>query len=107
MAKYYSKPYAVEAVQWRGDNLREVIDLIGLHESVKDWPWDKYEDLVKREGLKVFFDGSGVMITVGDYIEKVVGIPFAFPFCIRCKEDFESYFVTHIDDGEEGDDVQV
>jgi len=35
MAKYRKKPVVIEAVQWTGDNLRDIIDFTGLHESAK------------------------------------------------------------------------
>lgn len=33
VGKYRKKPVVIEAVQWTGDNLKEIIDLIGLHPS--------------------------------------------------------------------------
>lgn len=37
MAKYRKKPVVIEAVQWRGDNLEEVIAFTGRHKSAEGW----------------------------------------------------------------------
>ena len=50
--KYRKKPVEVEAIQWAGENLREIINFTGLHESVKNMPWEEYESLVFLKGLK-------------------------------------------------------
>ena len=57
-------------VKWDGTNLREVIDLIGLHPSAKKWTWEEYEQVVKNEGLKVFTRGIQIMAQIGDTIVK-------------------------------------
>ena len=62
------------SVTWRGDNLREVIDTTGLHPSAKKWTWEEYEDVVRREGLKVFTGASKVMVAVGDTIINSAGV---------------------------------
>lgn len=54
MAKYRKKPVVIEAVQWTGDNLRDIIDFTGLHESAKKWTWEEYEKVVALQGLKIF-----------------------------------------------------
>jgi hypothetical protein len=68
MSKYRKKPIVIEAVQWTGENLREVIDLVGLHPSAKDWPWEEYENVVRIDGLKIFTLEGPLLATVGDYI---------------------------------------
>lgn len=57
-----------DIVEWKGNNLREVIDLIGLHPSVSMLTWDEYEDLVKREGLKIITPTRTFKAEIGDYI---------------------------------------
>jgi hypothetical protein len=49
---FRKKPIINEAVQWTGDNLREIIDFTGLHPSAQKWTWEEYEEVVKREGKK-------------------------------------------------------
>ena len=90
MAKYRKKPAVIDAVQWTGNNLREVIDLIGLHESVQHMDWEDYEDLVKRKGLKIFTLEGSLTADIGDYIIKGI---HSEPY--PCKPDIfaESYDV--------------
>ena len=70
--KFKKKPVVIEAVQWTGENLKEIIDFIGLHESVHKLTWEGYEDLVRREGLKIFTLEGSHMASVGDWIIKGV-----------------------------------
>jgi hypothetical protein len=70
MPMFRKKPLVIEAVEWTGENLREVIDLIGLHPSVKDWPWEEYENVVRIDGLKIFTLEGPLMADVGDHIIK-------------------------------------
>ena len=64
------KPVEVEAIQWDGNNLKEIIDFTGLHESAKKWTWEEYEEVVKNEGLKIFTLEGTHMATIGDMIIK-------------------------------------
>ena len=61
----------VRAIIWDGTNLREVIDLIGLHPSANKWTWEEYEQVVKEEGLKVFTPDGPVMAEIGEVIVKL------------------------------------
>lgn len=79
---YRKKPVAIEAIKWTGDNLREIISFIGRHESVRNWPWQKYADTVSEEGLKIFTLEGSHMATIGDMIIKGVAGEF-YP----CKPD--------------------
>ncbi len=54
MAKYRKKPVVIEAIQWTGDNLAEIINFTGLHPSAEKWTWDEYAAVVAKEGLKIF-----------------------------------------------------
>lgn len=74
--KFRKKPVVVEAVQWTGDNLRQVITFTDgppetrtTHAGMK---WDEYADLVKREGLKIFTLEGAMMATEGDWIIRGV-----------------------------------
>lgn len=80
--KYRKKPVVIEAVEWTGDNLKEVIDFIGLHPSAKKWTWEEYEAVVKKDGLKIFTLEGNHMAAIGDFIIKGVhGEPYP------CKPD--------------------
>jgi len=82
MKKYTKKPVTIEAIEWNGENLKEVIEFTGLHESAYKWTWEEYEDVVKNEGLKIFTLEGTMMASVGDYIIKGVKGEF-YP----CKPD--------------------
>jgi hypothetical protein len=72
MAKFRKQPVVIEAIQWTGDNLQEVIAFTGLNESARKWTWEEYEDVVMREGLKIFTLEGPLMASVGDYIIRGV-----------------------------------
>ena len=72
MGKYRKKPVIVEAVQWTGDNLSEIIAFTGLHESAQKWTWEEYEQVVREHGLKIFTLEGSYMATIGDFIIKGV-----------------------------------
>jgi len=59
-----------KCIKWTGHNLREVIDAIGLHPSASKWTWEEYEAVVKKEGLKVCFDGTWIKIEIGYGLRK-------------------------------------
>jgi len=86
--KYRKKPIVIDAIQWDGNNLKEVIDLIGLHESAKKWTWKEYEKKVAEQGLKIFTLEGTMMASIGDYIIKGINGEF-YP----CKPDiFEASY---------------
>jgi len=90
MARYIKKPVAIEAVEWTGKNLLEVIRFTGQHASATDYKWEEYEDLVEREGLKIFTLEGSHMATVGDMIIKGV-----HGECYPCKPDiFKKTYYT-------------
>lgn len=72
MAKYRKRPVVIEAIQWTGENLREIIDFIGLNVSIQDLSWTEYENLVREKGLKIFTLEGSCMASVGDFIIKGV-----------------------------------
>ncbi len=82
MPMFCKKPVVIEAVQWLGTNLLEVIRFTGLHASATHFKWEEYEDLVAREGLKIFTLEGPLMASVGDWIIKGVKGEF-YP----CKPD--------------------
>ena len=72
MGRFVKKPVVVEAIQWTGSNLREVIDFCGLHESARHWTWEEYEAVVANEGLKIFTLEGPLHASVGDWIVRGV-----------------------------------
>lgn len=74
--KFRKKPVVIDAIQWTGKNLREVItftdgspDTRSTHAAMK---WEEYEDLVKRDGLKIYTLEGKMSAIVGDWIIKGV-----------------------------------
>jgi len=80
--KFRKKPVVIDAVQWNGSNLREIIDFTGLHPSAQKWSWDEYGQVVKTDGLKIFTLEGKMNADIGDYIIKGVKGEF-YP----CKPD--------------------
>lgn len=68
ITKFRKKPVVIEAVRWSGNNLREVINFTGLHPSANKWSWEEYEQVVAREGLKIFTLEGPLIATEGDWI---------------------------------------
>lgn len=98
---YRKKPVVIEAVQWNGSNLKEVIDFTGLHPSAKEWVdkgWEHYEEVVKVNGLKIFTLEGAMNASIGDFIIKGVHGEF-YP----CKPDI---FSKTYEDIEISDDLR-
>lgn len=72
MPKFRKKPVIIEAVNWTGNNLREIITFTGLHPSAAKWTWEEFEQVVQKDGLKIFTLEGPLMATVGDWIIKGV-----------------------------------
>lgn len=86
--KVRKKPVEIYAVEWIGDNLREVIDFCGLHESARKWTWAEYCAVVAKDGLKIFTLEGPLHASIGDFILRGVRGEF-YP----CKPDifWETY----------------
>jgi hypothetical protein len=80
--KFRKKPVIIEAVQWTGGNLEEIIRFVGLHESAQKWTWEEYQKVVATEGLKIFTLEGKMSASIGDYIIKGVKGE-----CYPCKPD--------------------
>lgn len=74
--KYRKKPVVIEAIEWAGDNLKEVLDFTGRNPSVVDWSFAKIAKLVDREGLKIFTLEGSHNASIGDMIIKGVAGEF-------------------------------
>lgn len=81
-SKFRKKPVVIEAIQWTGSNLLQVIQHTGLNVSANHFKWNEYEDLVSREGLKIFTLEGKMTAEIGDWIIKGVKGE-----CYPCKPD--------------------
>jgi len=70
MKKYKKKPVIIEAIQWTGENLNEIIAETGLHESAKHMKWEEYQELVSKKGFKIFTAEGPLMVPVYHWIIK-------------------------------------
>ena len=70
--RYFKKPVIIEAIQWTGENLREVISFTDAPPDTRSrragMKWEEYEDLVARDGLKIFTLEGKMNANVGDWI---------------------------------------
>ena len=74
--RFTKKPVTIEAIQWTGKNLREVItfthgppDTRSTHAGMA---WEAYADLVARDGLKIYTLEGKMLANVGDWIIRGV-----------------------------------
>ncbi len=70
--KYRKKSIIIDAIQWTGENLREIIDFTGLHQSAEKWSWKEYEEVVRVDGLKIFTIEGSLRAPVGWFIIRGV-----------------------------------
>ncbi len=74
--KYRKKPVVIEAVQWTGENLREVIDFTGKHPKWSEWfaTWEDYEARVRADGgiFKIITLEGTMDASPGDWIIRGV-----------------------------------
>ena len=82
MPKFRKKPVVIEAIQWTGKNLKEIIDFTGLNESAQKWSWEEYEKVVLEDGFKIFTLEGTMSADIGDFIIQGVQGEF-YP----CKPD--------------------
>jgi hypothetical protein len=68
VVNYRKKTLIIQAIQWTGNNLQEIIDFTGLHPSVKHLTWEEYEQIVKIEGLKVTTLNGPVIVSIKEWI---------------------------------------
>ena len=73
---FTKKPVTIQAIQWTGENLREVItftygppDTRSHHAGMA---WDTYRDLVARDGLKIYTLEGKMLASPGDWIIRGV-----------------------------------
>jgi hypothetical protein len=90
--KFRKKPVVIDAIQWTGANLKDVIDFTGKHPDFDKWfdSWEAYSEHVANDGLKFkIFTLEGTMTaTPGDWIIRGVQGE-----CYPCKPDiFEATY---------------
>ena len=90
--RFTKKPVTIEAIQWTGENLREVITFTDGHTDTRShhagMAWEAYADLVARDGLKIYTLEGKMLANVGDWIIRGVKGEF-YP----CKPDiFEASY---------------
>ena len=76
MNQYRKKPVVIEAIQWIGNNLSEVLSFTGKHPKWDEWfkDWVSYEAFVKADGdkFKIMTPEGDMRARVGDWIIKGV-----------------------------------
>lgn len=70
--KFRKKPVVIEAVQWTGANLEEVLEHTGVHESARDWSIEQFRAKVDADGLKIFTLEGDMRASIGDWIIRGV-----------------------------------
>jgi hypothetical protein len=89
--KYRKRPVVIEAIQWTGNNLKDIIAFTGLHPSAKRWTWEEYESVVAKDGLLIFTKEGPLKACLGDFIIK--GVKGEFYPCDR-----EIFLMTYEED---------
>ena len=74
--RFTKKPVTIEAIQWTGKNLREVITFTDGPPDTRShhagMAWDDYRDLVARDGLKIYTLEGKMLANPGDWIIRGV-----------------------------------
>ncbi len=73
---FTKKPVTIQAIQWTGENLREVITFTDGPPDTRShhagMAWDDYRDLVARDGLKIYTLEGKMLASPGDWIIRGV-----------------------------------
>ena len=84
--KFRKRPVVIDAVQWAGDNLFDVIEFTDgkpdINGNFAGMMWEQYCQLVERDGLKIFTLEGEMNASIGDWIIRGVKGEF-YP----CKPD--------------------
>ena len=89
------KPVVIQAVQWTGDNLQEILEFVGRHPDFDNWFQDnaEYADFVRNDGnrFKIKTLEGTMYADAGDWVIRGVKGEF-YP----CKPDVfaETYEVV-------------
>ena len=57
---------SIKAVQWTGDNLKQIVEYLGI--TIADW--DRYVRQVQEEGLVVYNSSGMIRVNIGEWIER-------------------------------------
>lgn len=77
--RYRERSVVIFAIRWTGENLKDVVAFTGLHPSASKWTWEEYEEVVRKEGLKIFSPEGPHLASVGDWI--IMGVAGEFYAC--------------------------
>jgi len=85
--KYTKKPVTIEAIEWTGKNLFEITEFIqskkpNTSSRIASDRWQDYENMVKKDGLKIHTLEGDMNCDIGDFVIKGVKGEF-YP----CKPD--------------------
>lgn len=76
VGRFTKKPVTIEAIQWTGGNLKEVVAFTGIHPRFHEWfsCWDEYVEHVGMSGgiFKIFTLEGAMKATPGDWIIRGV-----------------------------------
>jgi hypothetical protein len=74
--KFRKKPVVIDAIQWTGSNLYEVMAFMDnapdLRSQYAVMGWDRYTHLVAKDGLKINTLEGALMASIGDWVIKGV-----------------------------------
>jgi len=74
--KFRKKPVVIDAVQWTGDNLLEVIKFtdgsVTRNSKAAEHGWDAYVDLVRDKGFKLYTLEGLMDVSIGSWVIKGV-----------------------------------
>lgn len=85
--KFVKKPVVIEAIEWTGDNLLEIVRFMGqrtpnFENALESDKWDEYKEIVDRDGLIIKTLEGQHIASIGDWIIKGIKGEF-YP----CKPD--------------------
>ena len=76
MAKYRKRPVVIDAIQWTGENLSEVLEFTGKHPSWYKWfsSFEEYENHDRKDGFvfKIITLEGTMEASPGDWIIRGV-----------------------------------
>lgn len=74
--KYRNGSALVDAIQWTGSNLQEIVMFASGSNDIKgasiDMPWEDFERQIARDGLKIYTHQGRVDAHIGDWIIKAI-----------------------------------
>jgi len=70
MAFYTTRPQTIEAIQWTGDNLKEISHFIWIVSPYLYTTWPQIERYVENHELYVDIQEKAMKVSIGDFIVK-------------------------------------